>query len=85
MEVYKPSIPRHKRNLFNLCDLDCFRNYIMFLVEKPSMLNIIARKTMEQRILEGTISMMNLLDKQSFDNGERKNMFLEDFCNIRIN
>jgi len=38
-------------------------------VEKPSMLNTIARGAMEQHIerKEGSISMMNLLDDQSLD------------------
>jgi len=39
----------------------------MFPVEKPSMLNTIARRAMGQRISEGSISMMNLLDEQSLD------------------
>jgi len=41
----------------------------MFPVEKPSMLNTIARGVMEQRIerKKGNISMMNLLDEQSLD------------------
>jgi len=37
----------------------------MFPVEKPSMLNTIAREAMGQS--EGSISMMNVLDEQSLD------------------
>jgi len=36
-------------------------------VEKPSMLNIIAREAMVQCLPEGSISMINLLDEQSLD------------------
>jgi len=36
-------------------------------VEKPPMLNIIARRTIGQYILEGSISMMNLLDEKSLN------------------
>jgi len=36
-------------------------------MEKPSMMNTIARAAMRQRIPERNISMMNLLDEQSLD------------------
>jgi hypothetical protein len=39
----------------------------MFPVEKPSMLNTIAKGAMGQRIPEGSISMINLLDEKSLD------------------
>jgi len=39
----------------------------MFSVEKPSILNTIARRAMEQYISEGSISIMNLLNKKSLD------------------
>ncbi|KAH0947433.1 hypothetical protein HN011_000960 [Eciton burchellii] len=39
----------------------------MFLVDKLSMLNIIAKGTMEQYISKGSISMMNILDEKSLD------------------
>jgi hypothetical protein len=39
----------------------------MFSVEKPSMLNTIARGAMGQCIPEGSISMMYLLDEKSLD------------------
>jgi hypothetical protein len=39
----------------------------MFPVEKPLMLNTMIRGTMRQRIPEGSISMMNLLDEKILD------------------
>lgn len=48
-------------------DLDRLRNHIMFPVEKPSMLNTIARGAMGQRVPPGSISMINLLDEKSLD------------------
>jgi len=52
-------------------------------VEKPSMLNIIAKKT-EQCISEGSISMVNLLGQKSLDKIEEAGKSLEELCNIRI-
>lgn len=48
-------------------DLDRLRNHIMFPVEKPSMLNTLARGAMGQRVPPGSISMINLLDEKSLD------------------
>ena len=48
-------------------DLDRLRDHIMFPVEKPSMLNTIARGAMGQDIPSGSISMLNLLDEESLD------------------
>jgi len=48
-------------------NLDCLRNHIMFPVEKLSVLNTIARGAMGQRILEGSITMLNLLYEKSLD------------------
>lgn len=48
-------------------DLDRLRDHIMFPVEKPSMLNTIARGAMGQEIPKGTIAMINLLDEASLD------------------
>lgn len=39
----------------------------MFPVEKPSMLNTIARGAMRQDIPEGSLSLMNLLDEASLN------------------
>lgn len=48
-------------------DLDRLRDHIMFPVEKPSMLNTIARGAMGQDVPRGSISMINLLDEESLD------------------
>lgn len=48
-------------------DLDRLRDHIMFPVEKPSMLNTIARGAMGQNIPAGSISMLNLLDEKSLE------------------
>lgn len=48
-------------------DLDRLRNHIMFPVEKPQTLNILARGVMGQSIPAGSISMMNLLDEKSLE------------------
>lgn len=48
-------------------DLDRLRNHIMFPVEKPSMLNTLARGAMGQSVPPGSISMMNLLDEGTID------------------
>ncbi|EZA59596.1 hypothetical protein X777_00265, partial [Ooceraea biroi] len=48
-------------------DLDRLRNHIMFPVEKPSMLNTIARGAMGHEVPPGSISMLNLLDDTSLD------------------
>lgn len=41
--------------------LDRLRDHIMFPMEKPSMLNTIARGAMGQEVPAGSLSMMNLL------------------------
>lgn len=48
-------------------DLDRLRNHIMFPVEKPSMLNTLARGAMGQSVPPGSISLIHLLDEQSLD------------------
>lgn len=48
-------------------DLDRLRNHIMFPVEKPQMLNILARGAMGQSIPSGSIAMMNLFDEKSLE------------------
>jgi len=48
-------------------DLDRLRNHIMFPVERPQMLNTLARGAMGQSIPSGSISMMNLLDEKSLE------------------
>lgn len=48
-------------------DLDRLRNHIMFPVEKPSMLNTLARGAMGQSIPAGSVSMLNLLDESSLE------------------
>lgn len=48
-------------------DLDRLRNHIMFPVEKPQMLNTLARGAMGQDIPPGSVSMLNLLDEKSLE------------------
>lgn len=48
-------------------DLERLKSHIMFPVEKPSMLNTIARGAMGENIPEGSISMYNLLDEASLN------------------
>jgi len=56
------------------------------IVKKSSVLNITARGVMEQRIPEESISMMNLLNRESLDKiAENAGTSLEGLRNIRIN
>ena len=48
-------------------DLDRLRDHIMFPMEKPSMLNTIARGAMGRDVPTGSFSMLNLLDEESLD------------------
>ena len=48
-------------------DLDRLRDHIMFPMEKPSMLNTIARGAMGQEVPAGSLSMLNLLDEKTLD------------------
>ncbi|XP_070167759.1 uncharacterized protein [Polyergus mexicanus] len=48
-------------------DLDRLRDHIMFPMEKPSMLNTIARGTMGQEIPAGSLSLINLFDEKMLD------------------
>ena len=48
-------------------DLDRLRNHIMFPVEKPAILNVIARGAMGQTVPAGSISISSLLDEASLD------------------
>jgi len=48
-------------------DLDRLRDHIMFPVEKPQMLNTIARGAMGQDLPPGSVSMMNLFDDQTLE------------------
>jgi len=48
-------------------DLDRLRDHIMFPVEKPQMLNTIARGAMGQDLPPGSISMMNFFDDQTLE------------------
>lgn len=48
-------------------DLDRLKNHIMFPVEKPSMLNTLAKGAMGQYVPPGSISMTNLLDEKTLD------------------
>lgn len=48
-------------------DINRLRDHIMFPMEKPSMLNTIARGAMGQEIPAGSFSMLNLLDEKTLD------------------
>ncbi|EFN65203.1 hypothetical protein EAG_10155 [Camponotus floridanus] len=48
-------------------DIDRLRDHIMFPMEKPSMLNTIARGAMGQEIPAGSLSLANLLDEESLN------------------
>lgn len=48
-------------------DLDRLRSHIMFPVEKPAMINIIARGAMGHQIPEGSISITNLMDENTLN------------------
>lgn len=48
-------------------DYDRFCDHIMFSMEKPSMLNTIARSAIEQEISAESFSMLNLLNEKSLD------------------
>ncbi|KAH0944445.1 hypothetical protein HN011_009617, partial [Eciton burchellii] len=53
--------------IYSSSDLERLRSHELHHVEKPSMLNTIARGAIGQRIPEGSISMINLLDEKSLD------------------
>jgi len=53
--------------IYSNSDPDRLRNHITFPMKKRSILNTIARGTIEQRISEESISMMNLLEEKSFE------------------
>lgn len=48
-------------------DLTRLRNHIMFPVERPAMLNVIAHGAMGGRVPPGTVSIGNLLDESTLD------------------
>jgi len=48
-------------------DIDRLKDHIMFPMEKPSMLNTIARGAMRQEIPAGSLSLANLLDEESLN------------------
>lgn len=51
--------------IYSQDDLDKLRNHLMFPIEKPAMLNTIARGAMGENINPESISMFNLLDEKS--------------------
>ncbi|KYN00614.1 hypothetical protein ALC62_08613, partial [Cyphomyrmex costatus] len=54
-------------DIYNAEDLDHLWSHIIFPVERPSMLNTIARGVMGNEIPAGSISMLNLLDEDSLE------------------
>lgn len=48
-------------------DLQTLRDHIMFPIEKPAMLNTIARGAMGQQIPTGSVKLYNLLDSDTLD------------------
>lgn len=53
--------------IYSTEELDRLRAHIMFPIEKPSMLNTIAKGAMGERIPSGSITMLNLLDESSLE------------------
>jgi hypothetical protein len=53
--------------IYSTSDLEHLRSLVKFPLEKPSMLNIIARGAMRLSIPERNISMINPLDEKSLD------------------
>lgn len=53
--------------IYSSKDLDRLRNHIMFPVERPSMLNTLARGAMGHKVPPGSISLVHLLDEKSLD------------------
>jgi len=56
----------------------------MFPVEKPSILNTIARRAMGKHIPEGSITMLNLLDKKSLDRWRKAGEYIFGKALLRI-
>lgn len=56
----------------------------MFPVEKPSMLNTIARGAMGQSIPAGVISMAGLLDEEALDRGDGGSQNVERIHELRL-
>jgi len=68
MEIHKPNIPRHKRNLFNRWSRPPPESYYVSCGKTIHAEGPIARRRMGQRIPEESIPWsMNLLNKQSLD------------------
>lgn len=53
--------------IYSSDDLDRLRNHIMFPVEKPSMLNTLAKGAMGQYVPPGSFDMNNLLDEKALE------------------
>lgn len=53
--------------IYNTEDIDRLRTHIMFPVEKPAMLNTLARGALGGAIQPGTVSLTNLLDEDSIN------------------
>lgn len=53
--------------IYNNDDINRLRSHIMFPVEKPSMLNTLARGALGGSIQPGTVSLSNLLDEDSLN------------------
>lgn len=53
--------------IYNSEDLTRLRSHIMFSIEKPTLLNTIARGALGETILSGSISLANLLDEDSLE------------------
>lgn len=53
--------------IYSTEELDRLRSHIMFPIEKPSMLNTIAKGAMGERIPSNSVSLLNLLDEGSLE------------------
>lgn len=53
--------------IYSSKDLDRLRNYIIFPVEKPTMINILAQGAIGQNLPAGSIPLYNMLDEKSLE------------------
>ncbi|KYN00581.1 hypothetical protein ALC62_08650 [Cyphomyrmex costatus] len=67
-------------------DLDRLRAHIMFPVERPSIVNTLARGAMGNEIPAGSISLSNLLDEESLNRiaDSAAKTSLERICDFRV-
>ncbi|KYN00578.1 hypothetical protein ALC62_08647 [Cyphomyrmex costatus] len=64
---YSSSSSLATSGIYSAKDLDRLRDHIMFPVERPSIVNTLARGAMDNEIPAGSISLSNLLDEESLN------------------